>query len=158
MRDKRFVAAHRGGPLTKEEHRALMLWAIACAGRVLPLYKGTGKNVLEEVLGTAKAWADGMATTGEAMKASLKAHAVARADADAVSVSVARAIGQGVATAHMADHSMGAALYALQAVNRAGKSAEKEKAWQHEKLKKLPAHIVQLITESMAQKAQSFKI
>ena len=158
MRDKRFIATHRGGPLTQEEHRELMRWAIACVHRVLPLYTGTGKQELEKALDVAKAWANETATTGEAMKASLKAHAVARADTDAVSVSVARAVGQGVATAHMADHSMGAALYALQAVNRAGKSIEKEKAWQHEKLKKLPAHIVQLITESMAQKAQSFKI
>jgi len=50
---------------------------------------------------------------GGAMKDSLGAHAVARESINPISIAVARSIGQAVATAHMADHSLGAALYAL---------------------------------------------
>ncbi len=37
MRDKRFVAEHRGGPLNKAQHRQLIKWACVCVGNVLPL-------------------------------------------------------------------------------------------------------------------------
>ena len=37
MRDKRFVAAHRGGPLVLAEHRLLAAWAADCAEHLLPL-------------------------------------------------------------------------------------------------------------------------
>lgn len=52
---------------------------------------------------------------------------------DPVACAVARSIGQG-AHAHMADHCMGAALYAQKAVIMAGNSVSDEKAWQIEKL------------------------
>jgi hypothetical protein len=38
MRDKRFVAVHRGGELAVQNHRKMMEWAIACFSRVLPMY------------------------------------------------------------------------------------------------------------------------
>ena len=38
MRDQRFVAVHRGGPLDLERHRELALWAAACAEHVLPFF------------------------------------------------------------------------------------------------------------------------
>jgi len=47
------------------------------------------------------------------------------------------AVGQGVATAHMADHCMGAALYAQKALKLAGKSFEDERNWQLKKLEDL---------------------
>ena len=31
MRDRRFVAVHRGGPLDRERHRLLAVWAAECA-------------------------------------------------------------------------------------------------------------------------------
>jgi len=36
MRDKRFIAEHRDGPLKKEQHRLLIKWACDCAENVLP--------------------------------------------------------------------------------------------------------------------------
>ena len=42
MRDKRFVAEHRGGFLKKEQHRQLMQWGCDCAENVLSLY---GKEI-----------------------------------------------------------------------------------------------------------------
>ena len=130
MRDVRFVAEHRGGPLKKELHRQLMEWAIDCAEHVLPLIGEDVDGRLTHALAVAKKWAEGKVPTGAAMKASLGAHAAARDTADPVIVAVSRAIGQAVATAHMADHSLGAAWYALKAVKAHGGSVEAEREWQ----------------------------
>ena len=90
----------------------------------------------------AKEWAKGNASTGDAMKASAAAHAVARESSNPTSIAVARSVGQAVATAHMADHSLGAAWYALKAVKNAGKSTDAERRWQDEQL---PSEIKDLI-------------
>jgi len=64
----------------------------------------------------------------------LEAIAVANESSDKTSVAVARAVGHAVATAHMADHSLGAAWYALKVVERAGGSIDEERRWQDEQL------------------------
>ena len=134
MRDKRFIAEHRGGPLKKEEHYLLIGWACSCAEHVLPLFGETIDNRLKNALLIARDWAQGNASTGDAMKGSLSAHAVARASSDLTAIAVARSVGQAAATAHMADHSLGAAWYAMKAVNHAGMSADAERRWQDEQL------------------------
>ncbi|HEY5469662.1 MAG TPA: hypothetical protein VIK07_04005 [Bacteroidales bacterium] len=158
MRDKRFIAIHRGGPLTKENHHKLIRWARECSEHVLPLIDGDIDSRLYYALHIAKKWEDDNATTGEAIKASLGAHTAARASGDQVSVAVARSVGQTVATAHMADHSLGGALYALKAVKLAGKSIDEESAWQIDKLEQLPVEIVELVLTNMAGKAKGFSI
>jgi hypothetical protein len=130
MRDKRFVAEHRGGPLKKEQHYQLMTWACSCAEHVLPLSGEIPDERLTNALHVAKEWRFGNATVGDARNASVGAHAAARESSDPVSIVVARSVGQAVATAHMADHSLGAAWYALKAVKRAGKSTDAERTWQ----------------------------
>jgi len=142
MRDKRFIAEHRGGPLKKEQHRQLMNWACNCAAHVLPLLGEKPDDQLINALLIAKAWADGNAPVGEAMKASVAAHAVARESPDPASVAVARSVGQAVATAHMADHSLGAAMYALKAAKAAGQSIEAERQWQNAQLQPEIADLV----------------
>lgn len=134
MRDQRFVAEHRGGPLKKEQHCQLMSWACACAEHVLPLFGEKPDNRLENAILIAREWAQGNASTGDAMKASVAAHAVARESSRPTSLAVARSVGQAVATAHMADHSLGAAWYALKAVKHAGTSTDAERRWQDEQL------------------------
>jgi len=134
MRDNRFIAEHRGGLLTRKHHRQLMIWACACTEHVLPLLGGTLDKRLKNALMIAKEWANGNTTVGEAMKASVGAHAVARELTNPTSIAVARAVGQAVASAHMADHSLGAAIYALKAIKSAGKSIETERKWQNEQL------------------------
>ena len=134
MRDKRFIAEHRGGPLKKEQHCQLMTWACDCAEHVLPLFGETIDDRLKNALLIAREWAQGNASTGDSMKGSLSAHAVARASSDPTAIAVARSVGQAVATAHMADHALGAAWYALKAVNHAGKSTDAERRWQDNQL------------------------
>ncbi|HEX8517598.1 MAG TPA: hypothetical protein VF868_15480 [Bacteroidia bacterium] len=140
-----FIAEHRGGPLKKEEHRKLMGWAIECAEHVLPLIDTEADNRLIYALEVAKEWENDKISTGIAMKASSGAHEAARVAEDQVSKAIARAIGQAVATAHMADHSLGAAFYALKAVKLANKNTAKEKEWQTEKLNRLPSHLTAMV-------------
>lgn len=158
MRDIRFVAEHRGGLLTKENHRLLMRWAIDCSEHVLPLVDYQIDVRLLNALYTAKNWEAGNASVGQAMKASLAAHAAALEIADPVYISIARAIGHTVATAHMADHSMGGAIYELKAIKLACKSIEEERQWQNERLKSLlPDDVVKLVLETRIIKEKGLK-
>lgn len=158
MRDKRFIAEHRGGPLKKEQHVQLINWAYHCASHVLPLFGEPIDERLTDALIIAKKWSLGKATVGEAMKASVKAHAVARECSNPISVAVARAVGHAVATAHMSDHSLGAALYGLKAIKLAGKSVDEERKWQIKQLKKLPSEIVELVLTTMMKKEKILKL
>jgi len=142
MRDKRFIAEHRGGLLKKEQHYQVITWACDCAENVLHLFGEIPDERLKNALHVAKEWAKGNTSTGDAMKASVAAHAVAGESSHPTSRAVARSVGHAVATAHMADHSLGAALYALKAVKNAGKSPDAERRWQDEQL---PSEIKDLI-------------
>lgn len=150
MRDRRFVAVHRGGPLSLEHHRLLMRWAHDCALHVLPLLAETEPDGrLRHALETALAWERGEIPTGAAMKASVAAHAAARAASSPVATFVARAAGQAVATAHMADHSLGAAWYGLKAVKAAGQSVAAERIWQD---RHTPPEMLELVLSARADK------
>ena len=107
MRDRRFVAEHRGGPLKRQQHYQLIQWACDCAEHVLHLFGEPIDQRLGMALAVAKAWKQGKASVGDARKASLGAIAVARETSNKTAVAVARAVGHAVATAHMADHSLG---------------------------------------------------
>ena len=155
MRDKRFIAEHRGGLLTIERHRQLMKWSCDCANHVLPLIGGKTDKRLINALITVKKWVKGEATVGDARKASLQAIAVAHELLKPVAIAVARAVGHAVATAHMADHSLGAALYALKAVENAGGSTDAERKWQNERL---PMEIRELVFGARAEKEKALNI
>lgn len=155
MRDKRFITEHRGGPLKKEQHSQLINWACACAEHVLPLLGEKPDKRLISALFIAREWEKGNATVGEARKAAVRSIAVANESSDPVAIAVARAVGHAVATAHMADHSIGPALYALKAVRNAGKPVDAERKWQNEQL---PHEILELVMSSRTLKEKSFKL
>jgi uncharacterized protein GlcG (DUF336 family) len=134
MRDKRFVAAHRGGPLTKDQHKQLIIWACKCVENVLPLITNKADERLTNAIKTAKEWTKGNASVGDARNASFQAIAVAKELTQPVAIAVARSVGHAVATAHMADHSLRAAEYALKAIQLAGKSIDIERAFQDKHL------------------------
>ncbi|HMI04564.1 MAG TPA: hypothetical protein VK541_18885, partial [Pedobacter sp.] len=152
------IAEHHGGPVTINNHRKLMRWARGCSEHVLSLLELSIDERLVYALQVAREWEDDMAPTGKAMKASLAAHAAARDASNPVLTAIARSVGQAVATAHMADHSMGAALYALKALKLAGKSREEEREWQIRQLQHLPAEIATMVRDRMAEKGKSFKL
>ncbi len=127
-----------------------MRWAIACYEHVLPYYGNKEDMVLQEAMTLAISWSQGTSSTGDLMKASRKVHAHAREMPDPLSSAIARSIGQGVATAHMADHCVGAALYAQKAAFLAGNKVSEERSWQVEKLPSdLPDAIRELVIRTM---------
>lgn len=160
MRDKRWVAMHRGGLLTRDNHHKLIRWARECSEHVLSLIDENIDTRLVHALHMAKEWENGNIPVGDAMKASIGAHAVARESSNPTSIAVARSIGHAVATAHMADHSLGGPLYALKAVKYSGRSVDNEREWQNGQLQQLqlPSEIVELVLITMEKKAKSLKI
>jgi len=54
MRDKRFIALHRGGPLTKDHHHQLIRWARKFSEHVLSLIDGNIDQRLIHSLDVAK--------------------------------------------------------------------------------------------------------
>jgi len=56
MRDNRFVAVHRGGPLTKDHHHQLIRWARECSEHVLSLIDENIDQRLIHALYVAKEW------------------------------------------------------------------------------------------------------
>ena len=141
-RDPRFVAIHRGGLLDEASHHLLASWAADCAEHVLPLFtaKYPEDDRPRRAIETARAWSRGEASVGGAREAAFAAHAAARSATDAAAREAARAAGHAVATAHMADHELGAAAYAIKAVRLAAPESdamvagERECRWQREHL------------------------
>jgi len=155
MRDQRFIAEHRGGPLKKEQHSQLIKWACDFAGHILHLFGEKIDERLINALNVAKEWKQGNASVGDARKASLDAIAIANESSNPTAIAIARSVGHAVATAHMVDHSLVAALYALKVVKNAGKSIESERKWQDEQL---PSEIKALVLNAMSLKEKHFKI
>ena len=150
-RDPRFITLRRGGTLADADHRRLALWAAACAEHVLPLFERArpGDNRPRQAIGQARAWARGEITMTQAREAAYAAHSAAR-EANGAAKEAARAAGHAVAVAHMADHELGAAAYAIRAI-RAAAAAEKRDAagrrecrWQRARL---PAPIRALVLD-----------
>ena len=156
-RDPRFVAVHRGGLLDLPTHQHLAQWAADCAEHVLPLFTARypNDNRPHRAIETARAWSQGQATVTEAREAAYAAHAAARSARDPAARAVARAAGHAVATAHMADHELGAAAYAIKAVRLASPASDavaagdRECLWQREQL---PEPIRALVLSDEAQR------
>jgi hypothetical protein len=154
MRDRRFVAVHRGGPLDAATHRLLAVWAADCAERLLRLCGEMGRDERSRcAVRTARAWARGAASVGDCQRAAVAAHAAARVASTAAAVAAARAAGHAAATAHMADHSLGVVIYGAKAVEAAGRSVEAELEWQ---LARLP-HWLRRLVESALERRRALR-
>jgi hypothetical protein len=129
------------------DQKTLAVWAIECAKRVMPYFEGKYPQDRRPrtAIETLKTWIDtGIFRMAVIRKASLDSHAAAReAGEDSPARSAARAAGQAVGTAHVREHSIGAAIYALQAIHRASDPADadaavaKERDWQKNRLLEL---------------------
>ena len=130
----------------KTDKKYLAAWAIDCAERVLPYFekKYPEDKRPRKAIETLQEWIKtGVFKMSVIRKASLDSHAAAReVGEDSPARSAARAAGQAVATAHVKTHSMGSAIYSLQAIYRATDSKkaeaaiEKERELQYERLRK----------------------
>ncbi|MDD5340739.1 MAG: hypothetical protein PHV13_05880, partial [Candidatus ainarchaeum sp.] len=130
---------------SKQDQRSLAIWAVGCAGRVLPFFEkahpkdGRPRKAME----ACRTWVrTGVFMMAGIRGASLAAHAAARkAKENSPARFAARAAGQAVATAHVPQHAFGAAYYALKAVAAAdsadaGVKIAKELNWQSRHLPK----------------------
>lgn len=128
-RDPRFVTVRRGGTLEDPQHRLFAAWAADCAEHVLDYFSSQHpeddrpKGAIEQ----ARAWSRGEISMTEARQASVAAHGAARASTGAAH-EAARAAGHAAATAHMADHELGAAAYAIRAVRVATPPEKRDEA------------------------------
>jgi len=61
-------------------------------------------------------------------------------------IAAARAAGHAVATAHMADHSLGPVIYGQKAIEAAGGSIDLERVWQ---LEHLPKEVRELVVSAL---------
>jgi hypothetical protein len=140
-RDLRFVTVRRGGTLEDAQHRLLAAWAADCAEHVLEHFtaRHPGDSRPQRAIAQARAWSRGEISMTEARQASYAAHEAARATTGAAQ-EAARAAGHAVATAHMADHELGAAAYAIRAARAASPPDQREETgrsecqWQREQL------------------------
>jgi hypothetical protein len=157
-RDPRFVTIRRGGTLEDFHHRLLVTWAADCAEHVLALFAAQHRSDDRplKAIQQARAWSRGEISMVQARQAAYAAHAAAR-DASGAAREAARAAGHAVATAHMADHELGAAAYAIRAVRAASSPAERDAAgelecrWQRERL---PEQIRELVLSDQARRNQ----
>ncbi len=124
------------------DHKALALWAAACAERVQPFFEqgNIGDDRPRRAIEAARAWAIGHVSVAEARMAALTAHAAARGTGDPVARAAARAAGHAAATAHVITHAPHVAAYALRCF--APDEAAEERAWQLQQLPENLRHVV----------------
>lgn len=152
-RDPRFVTVRRGGTLDDDTHRLLAVWSADCAARVLDLFEREhpGDTRPRAAVNQAYAWARGEITMTQAREAAYAAHAAAKGTVGAAR-EAARSAGHAVATAHMADHELGGAAYAIRAIRAAALPDGREEAgraecrWQQAHI---PSAIRELVLDDM---------
>ncbi len=132
-RDPRLVTIRRGGVLVDSDHRLLSVWAADCAEHVLDHFEDQHPKDSRprEAIHQARAWARGEISMTQARTAAFAAHAAAR-DASGAAREAARAAGHAVAVAHMADHELGAAAYAIRAARAAVESDSEDQIGREE--------------------------
>jgi len=151
VRDPRFITLRRGGTLSDDDHRLLAVWAADCAEHVLHHFErarpadGRPRRAIE----LARAWARGEIAWAEARTAAGHANAAAR-DLTGAPRHAAYAAAQAAAVGHVAAHELGAAAYAIRAVQAAAPEAGRvqarrvEYAWQRAQL---PGKIRELVLD-----------
>src|SRR3954447_15634637 len=129
VRDPRLITIRRGGLLTDEDHHLLALWAAECAEHVLPLFEAgrPDDDRPRRAIEAARAWARGALPMMEARAAGGHAMGAAR-DLTGAPRFAAYAAGQAAVVAHVAEHDLGAAAYAIKAAVAAAPAGEAEAA------------------------------
>jgi immunity protein 5 of polymorphic toxin system len=151
VRDPRLVTIRRGGTLTDSDHHLLALWAASCAEHVLPLFESVRPEDPRprQAIEHARAWVRGEVKMMEARAAGGHAMGAAR-DLSGAARNAAYAAGQAGVVAHVAEHDLGAAAYAIKAAVAAASKEEAEAAraaecrWQRDQL---PDRIRELVLD-----------
>jgi hypothetical protein len=129
VRDPRFITVRRGGSLQDDDHHLLASWAADCAEHVLHHFEAArpGDDRPRRAIDLGRAWARGEVSWWDARTAGGHANAAAR-DLRGAARHAAYAAGQAAAVGHVAAHELGAAAYAIRAVEAAAPDAERDDA------------------------------
>jgi hypothetical protein len=149
MREKKWVLEYRGGILKKEQQKQLMKWAIDCVNHILPLLDTNINEKIANAINIGNNWIIGKAKTGDAIESSREILKYIKALDNDLEIAITRAAGHAVATAHMADHSMGTVKYCLDAIEIIGGSIEEEVKWQ---IRNIPNELKELVLEGLINK------
>ena len=143
VRDPRLITIRRGGTLTDSDHFLLADWAADCAEHVLHLFEDVRPKDERprRAIELGRAWARGEVTMTAARTSAGHANGAAR-DLKGAARFAAYAAAQAANVAHVAEHDLGAAAYAIKAVrcrrrpDRTGRSApgDSECRWQRDQL------------------------
>jgi hypothetical protein len=149
IRDPRFITVRRGGTLQDDDHRLLAMWAADCAEHVLHHFEQARPNDdrPRRAIDLGRAWARGEMAWAESRTAAGHANAAAR-DLRGGARHAAYAAGQAAAVGHVAAHELGAAAYAIRAVQAAATEDERAEAgrlecqWQRDRLPRVIRDLV----------------
>jgi immunity protein 5 of polymorphic toxin system len=141
VRDPRFITVRRGGSLQDDHHHLLAMWAADCAEHVLHHFERARPNDdrPRQAIDLARAWAQGEVTMTLSRTAAGHANGAA-GDLRGAARHAAYAAGQAAAVAHVAAHELGAAAYAIRAVQAAATADDRVEAgrlecqWQRARL------------------------
>ena len=133
QRDPRFITVRRGGSLQDADHHLLALWAADCAEHVLHLFEEVqpDDDRPRRAIALARAWTRGEVTMTQSRTAAGHANAAAR-DLRGAPRYAAYAAAQAAVVAHVAAHELGAAAYAIKAVQATAPKGEREQAGRRE--------------------------
>ena len=140
-RDPRFITVRRGGTLEDTDQHLLALWAADCAEHVRHWFEAVAPEDgrPQQAIEAVRAWTRGEVTMMESRAFGGHAMAAARALQGAAR-HAAFAAGQAACVPHVAAHELGAAAYAIKAVQAAAPKGEGEAAgrqecqWQRDQL------------------------
>jgi hypothetical protein len=141
QRDPRLVTLRRGGTLTDSDHHRLASWAADCAEHVLHLFEQArpDDDRPRRAIERARAWARGEVKMKQARIAAGAANNAAR-DLTGAPRHAAYAAAQAAVVAHVAEHELGAAAYAIKAAraflpeDAQDEAGRNECAWQRAQL------------------------
>jgi len=149
MRDKKWVLEHRGGTLKIEQQKLLMKWAFDCVNHLLPLLNNNINEYIINAIDIGDNWIIGKVNTGSAIKISREIVKYVKTLNNELEILITRAAGHAVATAHMADHSMGPVYYGLKAIKFVKGSIDSELKWQ---IDQIPEEIKELVINGLKNK------
>lgn len=122
--------------LSQADRRLVAAWAADCAERVIELFeiKAPNDDRLRNLIDRARAYARGELNTAEEIRRRFTGGVGVNEVYNPAAIAAARAAGQASAVCHMGAHALGAAAYAVEAVDLANpnqpKAAENEIIWQ----------------------------
>lgn len=154
VRDPHLITIRRGGLLSDEGHRLLATWAAHCAEHVLHLFEieESVDTRPRQAIDAARSWARGETAMWDAR--ALGGHAMCAArPLRGASRFAAYAAGQAACVAHVPEHDLGAAAYAIKAVREAKPghhdAGRLERDWQRDQL---PKDIRELVLEDQVRR------